>query len=230
MAKRRMVLACAVCAMVVAPAAAPANRIWIIGDSTAAAYGGRNGAMSGWGEALEALTRDRCWVVNRAVPGASTRTFAADHWPAVRGRLRPGDTVLIQFGHNDASTDARKHTSPFGDYALLLRSFVKQAQVAQARPILLTPIPRFKFDHGRLVDTHGDYPTAVERIASEEEVAWVDLNRQIARALTSVGERQAQAWYMLQHDGKDNVHLSQHGAQMVGRIVVDELRPHVPCL
>ena len=42
-------------------------------------------------------------IVNRARGGRSSRTFITEgHWETITSALKPGDTVLIQFGHNDA--------------------------------------------------------------------------------------------------------------------------------
>ena len=41
-------------------------------------------------------------VVNRAIGGRSSRTFVTEgRWDQVLEALRPGDFVIIQFGHND---------------------------------------------------------------------------------------------------------------------------------
>ena len=42
-------------------------------------------------------------VVNRAIGGRSTRTFITDgRWDKILTELKPGDFVLVQFGHNDS--------------------------------------------------------------------------------------------------------------------------------
>jgi hypothetical protein len=42
-------------------------------------------------------------VVNRAVCGLSSRTFLTlGHWDQVMTELKPGDFVMMQFGHNDS--------------------------------------------------------------------------------------------------------------------------------
>jgi lysophospholipase L1-like esterase len=41
-------------------------------------------------------------VVNRARGGRSSRTFLTEGlWDQVMGALKPGDYVIMQFGHND---------------------------------------------------------------------------------------------------------------------------------
>ena len=75
--------------------------LFLVGDSTVRSAG-QNGNW-GWGEFLAPLLDgDRIQLANHAMGGRSTRTFLREgRWAAVRDRLRPGDLVLIQFGHND---------------------------------------------------------------------------------------------------------------------------------
>jgi unsaturated rhamnogalacturonyl hydrolase len=42
-------------------------------------------------------------VVNRAIGGLSSRTYLTQgHWQRTLAFVKPGDVVLIQFGHNDS--------------------------------------------------------------------------------------------------------------------------------
>ncbi len=80
-------------------------RIHIASDSTVATYGGRVLPMMGWGQLLyQYFDFDQVEIWNRAICGRSSRSFVEE------GRLermaqdfRPGDYLLIQFGHNDAT-------------------------------------------------------------------------------------------------------------------------------
>jgi len=41
-------------------------------------------------------------IQNHAVNGRSTKSFITEHrWDTVMSRLKAGDFVMIQFGHND---------------------------------------------------------------------------------------------------------------------------------
>ena len=40
-------------------------------------------------------------VENHASSGQSSRSFMASLWPKVHDRLKAGDFLIIQFGHND---------------------------------------------------------------------------------------------------------------------------------
>ena len=74
--------------------------LFVIGDSTAAK--GRP-PIQGWGEPfLGYFDSSRINVVNAAHGGRSSRTFITDGtFGKMLDQVKPGDIVLIQFGHND---------------------------------------------------------------------------------------------------------------------------------
>ena len=98
-----------------APAPDPANQaaatrapinpalptVFIAGDSTAAR--GNGNTQEGWGVPFAAyFDPTRVNVVNRARGGRSSRTFITEGaWDQLLAEVKAGDTVLIQFGHND---------------------------------------------------------------------------------------------------------------------------------
>lgn len=198
-------------------------RIVLIGDSTVADYPDSDAPLTGWGQALRTRLGSRATVINHAVPGSSTRTFANEHWPRVRSYLQRGDVLLIQFGHVDALPDPERHAEPDGLYRKLLLQFVSEAIAAGARPVLVTPLVRYKFASGKLVDTHGKYLQVMREVGAEAAVLVVDLARRSAEAIGQVGEEQARFWFMIAHDGHDEVHLTLAGANAMASIIEAEL-------
>src|SRR4051812_16349277 len=93
-------------AIAAAPTTKPSTRpldkpaLFLIGDSTV-----KNGTkgQKGWGEVIgQYIDPAKAAVVNAAIGGRSSRTFLTEgRWDQVMAQLRPGDVVLIQFGHND---------------------------------------------------------------------------------------------------------------------------------
>jgi lysophospholipase L1-like esterase len=77
--------------------------IFIAGDSTAASYKSNGIQVQGWGLPFaNYFDSHKVNVAIRAVPGRSSRTFITDGlWDRLLTEVKPGDTVLIQFGHND---------------------------------------------------------------------------------------------------------------------------------
>src|SRR5213593_1447638 len=98
----RILVPCALLAslLLIGPAAAQPPTLFIIGDSTV--NNGTKG-QQGWGTPLAGLFDPaRIKVENRARGGRSSRTFLTEGlWDRVVASLKPGDFVLMQFGHND---------------------------------------------------------------------------------------------------------------------------------
>ena len=112
--------------------------LFIIGDSTV-----RNSTAGqmGWGDPLVAhFDPAKIEIINRAIGGRSSRTFLTEgRWDAVMAHLKPGDFVLIQFGHNDESKEKTDRYTPPNDYRRNLVRFVGEVRairVAGGRPLL----------------------------------------------------------------------------------------------
>ncbi len=66
--------------------------------------------------------------------------------------------------------------SPFTTYKEHLNIYIQEARLRGAVPILVTPVQRRFFDNaGKIIDTHGDYITAMKQLAEEENVPLIDL-------------------------------------------------------
>ncbi len=72
--------------------------IFVVGDSTA-----RNKADLGWGDHLaHYFDTTKVNVANRAIAGRSARSYMNEgSWDKVLAEMKPGDYVLLQWGHND---------------------------------------------------------------------------------------------------------------------------------
>ena len=221
------------CGLWACGAAAQTLRVFLIGDSTCATknLAGQN-PERGWGHMFQPLFDATVVVENHAANGRSTRSFRSEgRWDVVAGKLRAGDYVFIEFGHNDQKTDSVRRCSP-ADYAENLRRYVRETRAAGAVPILLTPIVRRHFVDGVLEDTHGEYPAAVRRVAAEEGVGFIDAERLTREWISGLGDEASKSCYMwvepgtcpLHPDGRrDDTHLNVRGARTLARMIAAEL-------
>lgn len=214
--------------------------IFMIGDSTMATKNLANmNPERGWGHMLPGFLSDGITVDNHAKNGASTKSFITEgRWDKVVERIRPGDYVFIEFGHNDAPHKGERSTVAGGSYDDNLRRFVTETRSKGGKPVLFTSIVRRKFNEdSTLVDTHGAYIQAVKNVAAELKVPMVDLNALTHKFVQGLGVERSKDYFMHVAPGtiplcpegrQDDTHLNVKGARAVASIAVDAIAKEVP--
>lgn len=208
--------------------------IYTIGDSTMANKPAGVYPETGWAQVLSNFFDTSVEVRNRAINGRSTKSFISQgRWKAVTDSLKPGDYVLIQFGHNDQKEmDSSRYTNPYTAYRANLVRFIAETREKGAIPVLLTPIVRRNFnEYGTLVDTHGVYPEVMRSVARDMQVALIDLQLLTEEMVIREGIENSKTLYLHvkpgdknYRDGKeDNTHLSEKGAKIVAAMVATQL-------
>jgi lysophospholipase L1-like esterase len=231
------------------PLLEPANpalpTLWLIGDSTVrnGRGDGANGQW-GWGDMIgRYFDSSKINVVNRAVGGLSSRTFlTAGHWDRVMAELKPGDFVIMQFGHNDAGPlddtarargtirgtgeESREIDNPITQkhevvysYGWYLRKFIADARSKGATPMVCSLIPRKIWKDGKIARNKEDYAGWAEQVAAAEHAPFVDLNELIARRYDALGPEKVEPLF-----GDPHTHTSRAGAELNAECVVDGLR------
>ncbi len=222
-----------------APAAEENNvTIFIVGDSTAAAYSENRAPMTGWGQCLSEFVTENVRVENRAVCGKSLRSFLGKNWDGVLKNLQKGDYVLIQFGHNDQKVPNPEEYARTG-YKDLLRQYISDVRSKGATPILLTSVTRMWFEEdGTLRRTLLNYPQCMREAAAETQTELLDMN-EITRAwVESAGPEKAKTFYTWGAPGElpnypdgveDHTHFCRTGAFQIAEMVVQEAKKqHLP--
>ena len=240
----------------------PANpalpSIILIGDSTV-----RNGhddgqgkgaeGQWGWGNPLAAyFDPGKVNVVNRAVGGLSSRTYVTSgHWERTLAFVKPGDIVLMQFGHNDASainddkrargsirgigsesqeidnilTGKRETVYSYGGY---LRKYIAEIRARGATPVVVSLIPRKAWieegpDAGKVRRNKGDYAGWAEQVARMEKVGFIDLNELAARRYDEMGREGVMKMFPVTVPD-ERIHTNWAGAALNAQLVVGGLK------
>jgi rhamnogalacturonan acetylesterase len=203
--------------------------LFIVGDSTAS-----NGADLGWGSHLgRYFDPARINVVNRARAGRSSRTFQTEGlWDQVLAQLKPGDFVLIQFGHNDGgavndNSRARGSLPGLGDetqeidnqvtgkheivhtYGWYMRKLIADAKAKGAAPIVLSLTVRNIWREGHVERGSGRFSEWSAEIARSQDVPFVDLTNIIADQYELIGQIRVAALFP-----RDHTHTSAEGANL----------------
>jgi lysophospholipase L1-like esterase len=210
--------------------------VFIAGDSTAAMKQENKRPETGWGEQLQKHFDERkVRVDNHAQNGRSTRSFIAEgRWQALIDKVKAGDYVLIQFGHNDESKDKGDRYTPPDDFRDNLERFAAEVRAKKATPVLLTPVMRRRFDKdGKFYDTHGEYPDLTRRVAAEQKVALIDMHRMSEKVLVKYGPEESRKLFLQLKAGEnpnypqgveDNTHFSPLGADIMAALAADGFR------
>ena len=215
--------------------------LFIAGDSTAA--NGTTFAV-GWGRLVgDYFDPAKIRVVNRALGGRSSRTFVSEgHWDKLLAEVKPGDTVLIQFGQNDGAamngpriargslpglgeetqeidnvvTQRHETVHTFGWY---VRKMIADTRSRGAWPVLFSLTVRNLWENHRVERGSGRYDEWIRQIAETEKVPFVDHTQLIADRYEALGRIATNAFFP-----RDHVHTSEDGARLNAFLAVSGLK------
>ena len=197
--------------------------VFMIGDSTMANKDTTGGKQErGWGMMLQQYFKSGVVVDNHAVNGRSSKSFIDEgRWDVVLSKMKPGDYVIIQFGHNDEKPAADRHTDPGTTFDANLRRFVLESRARGGIPILCNAVVRRNFyrqvdssvddeslrnttyedekvNSDTLIDTHGAYLLSPRNVARELGVPFIDANRvthDLEQGMGIEGSRRLHMWF-----------------------------------
>ena len=216
--------------------------LYIIGDSTV-----RNTDSTGdrgWGSHIaKYLDTNQITVSNQAMAGRSTRTFVKEgRWDKVINAIKPGDFLIMQFGHNEGSkpdtsrggyrgvlrgtgdsvvnlvwsngTPETVHT-----YGWYLRKFVTEAKAKGATVLIASMIPRNDWKDGKVLRANENYGKWAGEVAKNEQAYFVDLNNITADKYDAWGPEKVKAFFPTEH-----THTSPEGARINAESVIDGIK------
>lgn len=210
--------------------------VYLAGDSTMAEKKPEKRPETGWGEFLQGyFDEKRVKIENHAQNGRSTKTFISENrWQAIVDKLKKGDYVFIQFGHNDQSKEKGERYTPPEDFKRNLARMVRDVRAKGANPVLLTPVVRRRFDKdGKFYDAHGEYPDLTRSAAKDLKVSLLDMHRASEKLIVKYGADDSRKLFLQLKAGEnanypngieDNTHFSPLGAEEMARLAVEEIR------
>ena len=222
----KLILCCLVALVLTSSTKDKTVTIFMIGDSTMANKDiSHDRKERGWGMALQCYFDDHVRIENHAVNGRSTKSFINEgRWQKVLDRMKPGDYVIIQFGHNDEKAAEDRHTDPGSTFDYNLARFVREAREHGGIPILMNAVVRRNFfvqapdndddeklrtttfqdgvkmvEGDSLIDTHGLYRVAPRDVARRMHVLFVDANQlthDLEQGLGREASKKLHMWFL----------------------------------
>src|SRR5688572_25540004 len=219
--------------------------LFIVGDSTVK---NSTKGQRGWGDPIaEHFDRNRINVVNKARGGRSSRTYQTEGlWDEVLKQLKPGDFVMLQFGHNDAGPlddekRARGSIRGIGDetkeidnpitkkhevvhtFGWYMSKYVADARAKGATPIVLSYVPRAPRPGSATQPASTgstSYALWAQQVAEREKVPFIDLHGLVSRDYATMSPEEVKAKYF----APDNTHTNEAGAARNAEAVNEGVR------
>lgn len=208
--------------------------IFTIGDSTMATKGESDNPFErGWGQYLQYFfNHDEVIVDNHAKNGRSTASFINEgKWQVVLDKIKPGDYVFIQFGHNDEKSQVTAARTGYRDN--LIR-YITETRAKGGIPVLMTPIVRRRWsESGELTPTHGEYPAVVREVGVETKTPVIDMEQKTAKLMSELGVEDSKKIQLVVKPGvltkfpdgvEDNTHLCDYGARKYAQLAVEGIK------
>lgn len=227
----------------------PKPVLYIIGDSTVKKSGGNDpDGLYGWGSFMDRFVDTlRMQVENHAIGGRSSRTFITEgRWDVIMERLKPGDYVMMQFGHNDAgalddTARARGSIKGLGEeskeiynpirkvnevvytYGHYIRKYVNDAKSKGAIPIICSPVPRENFVNGKVV-RNDNYAVWSKDIADQTGAYFIPLNTMICDKYDALGADSVKKFFPIDH-----THPNYDGSMLSATLVTKGIKDLKKC-
>lgn len=205
--------------------------IWIAGDSEAANYypisdddySSEKIMITGFGQQLGKVLSDKYSVSNYGQPSATVKTWYDECFEAVNGFMQSGDTILIDFGINDAISSSNKIS--VDEMKQYMKTIIDAANAKGVTPIIISPVYNSKYQHRSYFtyDISSETNTMYD-FAAEIGIDCIDLNKwtqlYVNNAIKETGDEN---WIINNYHIADNLHLTQHSAMLAASFIAAQM-------
>jgi lysophospholipase L1-like esterase len=204
--------------------------VYTIGDSTVTDQVSE--PFGTWAQQLPRWFKPKVAVANHAESGETLKAFRTERrWDKIMSQIKPGDYLLMQFGHNDLNKTghnamwpgpegdwSRTYSEANTDYKRLLQEYAAEVKRHGAIPVIVSPMAKVDLKDGKSVNGLGDYPMAAGNAAREAGVAFIDLNGMSARVNEALGDPLDRRAYT------GGQHTNTYGGYLLSRCIVEGIR------
>ena len=188
--------------------------VHIAGDSVFSSSSRR--PRVGIGQAMSIYVNPGYEIVNRALSGWSTQDFRTKGpygWAYLTRYVKPGDFLLIHFGHNN-----RYKKLTYEQYYDDLQFFVREGRKLGADVVLITPVEECIFKDGKFVGGKElkRFTELTQDLGEAEKVPVIDLNKLSEELMVKLGETEAHKLFL----EKDPSHVNHDGAKKMVELII----------
>ncbi len=226
--------------------------IFIASDSTVQTYDAYYYPQTGWGQVLhnffgsfvgeyetadcnysqaQTYETENVVIENRAIGGRSSKSFIDEgKLDDLLEDVKPGDYVLVQWGHNDATTSRpNRYVSP-AEFPEALQYYIDGTRQRGAIPVLVTPVARYspKAD-GTFNSDFESYRQAMLTLGAAQGIPVLDLTGASLALCESIGVEGSKSFFLHLAAGdyegayaggvSDSTHLQYYGAYKFAQCV-----------
>lgn len=214
--------------------------MWIASDSIAQGLG----TNCGWGQVIDDYLVDGTVVNNTAYSGKTAKAFTETrNYSRIMDNMKPGDILIISFGHNEASglegtTIPNAGTENKDGFKYYLKYYyIEPALRCGVQPILMSPVAR---GWGPLMSFedqfHYQWAKAAKELAEEYQanginLHFIDMFHITTNEYLHMGKQAAlEAYHKLTRpdsDGSpqyDTIHYKEEGARFAAQIILCEMK------
>ncbi len=213
----------AVTAIEIAPASPMTPTIFLLGDSTVCDQSKE--PYNSWGQMLPRWFNPEVAIANHGESGETYRdSIGRRRLDKILSVMKPGDWLLMQFGHNDQKQIAAKTGGPFTTYKSEIKQHVDAVRAHGGTPLILSPMERRGFDSaGKVIPSLADYAAAARQSAQELRVDFIDLNA-LSKLFYEALEARGPEFSRQAFAGQDNTHHNNYGSYELSKMIVQAIR------
>ena len=138
--------------------------------------------------------------------------------------MKPGDYLLMQFGHNDQK-EKGEGIGPFTSYKANIKKHIALVRARGGVPVIVSPMERRAFDaDGKVKPSLTDFAEASRQAAQEEGAAFIDLNAMSQRFYEVLGPQKSALAFAAPGGKQDNTHHNNYGSYELAQCIVQGIR------
>jgi lysophospholipase L1-like esterase len=207
----------------ITPAKVPT--LFLLGDSTVCDQPAE--PYNSWGQMLPRFFKPGVAVANHGESGETYRdSIGRRRLDKILSVMKPGDTLVMQFGHNDQKQIKQGKGGPFTTYKAEIKTHVEAVRARGGLPVIVSPMERRGFDEqGHVIPSLIEYAEAARQSAQELGVPFIDLNTMSKKLYEALGPEQSKLAFAEPTPGHlDNTHHDAYGSYELAKLVVTGLR------